>query len=96
MITFTSDAYENISYFNDVAKQLLQAMGHSGAIPGALKTDEIPSALSQLQKNAATGAIPAAGAGDEEEPEISLNKRAIPLINMLQAAINKKADVLWS
>lgn len=32
---------------------------------------------------------------DESEPEISISKRAIPLISLLQAAIKKNKDVLW-
>ena len=45
MITFRCDAYENISYFNDVAKSLLSLMGHSGTVPGALKAAEVCSML---------------------------------------------------
>ena len=30
------------------------------------------------------------------DPKIGLEKRAIPLINLLQAAIKKDCDVLWS
>ncbi len=48
-ITFSSDAYENISYFQNVGTQLITMMGHSVSIPGALKAAEVPAALAQLQ-----------------------------------------------
>lgn len=99
MITFKCDAYENISYFNDVAKSLLSLMGHSGTVPGALKAAEVSQALSKLQ--AALGGQKDNKSSseqdyDDKEPKIGLAKRAIPLINLLQAAIKKDCDVLWS
>lgn len=97
-ITFSTDAYENITYFNDVAKQLLLLMGHSGTVPGALKSNEIPGALSKLQRGLGMDkqTNPSnQGYNDDNEPEIHLAKRAVPLINLLQAAIKKNCDVLW-
>lgn len=98
-ITFQSDAYENITYFSEVAKQLLFLMGHSGAVPGAIKSEEVPEALSKLQHGLEMEkrTQPSPHDNDDDyEPAISLTKRAIPLINMLQAAIKKDCDVLWS
>lgn len=97
MITFSCDAYENINYFNDVAKNLLSLMGHSGTVPGALKAGEVSQALSQLQQglgreNDATSQQE----NEDEELQISLRKRAIPLISLLEAAVKKDCDVMWS
>lgn len=96
LITFHSNAYENITYFADVAKQLLVLMGHSGTVPGAIKSKDLPEALNHLQsaltKNKTS--LPEQD-NDEEEVEIGLAKRAIPLINLLQASIKKDCDVLW-
>ncbi len=99
MITFSCDAYENISYFSDVAQSLLSLMGHSGTVPGAFKAEEVPHALSSLQRGLGKDknkTSPAPQDDDEKEPQIGLAKRAIPLINMLQAAIRKNCDVMWS
>ena len=99
MITFSCDAYENISYFSDVAKSLLSLMGHSGTVPGAFKAEEVPNALSSLQRGLGQNkntTNPSSQDDDENEPQIGLAKRAIPLINMLQAAIKKNCDVMWS
>jgi hypothetical protein len=97
LITFSCDAYENISYFNDVAKNLLSLMGHSGTVPGAMKANEVSQALSRLQQNLGRDKTSAPRQdNDEEELQISLRKRAIPLIGMLEAAVKKNCDVMWS
>lgn len=100
MITFSTDAYENISYFTDVAKSLLTLMGHSGTVPGALKAEEVSNALANLQQGlggvAKSNTSSVLDNDDDNEPKIGLAKRAIPLINLLQAAIKKDCDVLWS
>ena len=94
-VTFTSDAYENITYFHSVAKQLITLMEHSGAIPGAIKAVDLPLALNNLKHG-----LPhdqGASFGDEEgEAEISLAKRAVPLVHLLEASIKENCDVMWN
>lgn len=94
-VTFTSHAYENITYFHSVAKQLITLMDHSGAIPGAIKAADLPHALNNLQHGLPHHEAPVFSA-DDDEPEISLAKRAVPLIHLLEASIKKNCDVLWS
>ncbi|WP_454783493.1 DUF1840 domain-containing protein [Legionella sp. WA2022007384] len=94
LITFHTDAYEDITYFADVAKRLLSLMGHSGTIPGAIKSENLPEALERLQAGL-TKEKKVDENDDENEPEISLSKRAVPLISLLQAAIKKDKDILW-
>ena len=95
-ITFRCDAYENISYFSDVGKRLLNLMGHSGIVPGALTANEVAGALVNLQQGLGHEKTPSASRDDdEEEPEIGLAKRAIPLVSLLQAASKKKCNVVW-
>ena len=97
MITFSCDAYENISYFNDVAKRLLSLMGHSGSVPGALKAGEVSQALSNLQQGLGREKDNTSQQeSDDEESQISLRKRAVPLISLLEAAVKKDCDVMWS
>ncbi|QEY52464.1 DUF1840 domain-containing protein [Legionella longbeachae] len=94
LVTFHTDAYEDIMYFADIAKGLLSLMGHSGTIPGAIKSADLPEALKRLQEG--LGKENKAEEDDEEnEAQISLKKRAIPLIHLLEAAIKKNKDVLW-
>ena len=94
LITFHTDAYEDITYFADVAKRLLSLMGHSGTIPGAIKSENLPEALERLQAGLKKEKKVVEN-DDESEPEISLSKRAVPLISLLQAAIKKDKDILW-
>jgi len=98
LVTFSSEASGDISFFGDVARQLLKAMGQSGVVPGALRADEVPEALKRLQAviqktgNASSGSQ---NDGEADEPEIKLSQRAVPLIAMLQAAVEAKDHVMW-
>jgi hypothetical protein len=96
LVKFDSDAGA-ITMFGDVAVTLLKLMGQSGGIPGAILAADIPAALEKLQKAVATQAAhPKARPDDEtEEPNVSLRQRAFPLIELLQRAAQRKADVIW-
>lgn len=96
LIKFNSDVGA-ITMFGDVAAALLKMMGQSGAIPGAILAPDIPAALDRLK-----GAVeqqaqhPRARAEDEtEEPNVSLRQRAFPLIDLLERAAKRGADVIW-
>ena len=95
LVTFYTDAYENIIYLGDVAKQLLTLMGHSGTIPGAIKSKDLPAALSNLKQSLESKKAETPEEKTADDEVISLSKRAIPLIHLLQAAIQKESDVLW-
>lgn len=99
LVTFECKAYSNITYFGDIAKQLLRMMGHSGAIPGALMADDVPAALARLQQALAqqTKAQPS-GDGeetDDKETPVSIGTRALPLIDLLNAAAKEQCNVMW-
>ncbi|HHF7344983.1 TPA: DUF1840 domain-containing protein [Legionella feeleii] len=99
LVTFSSDAYENITMFGDVAIQLLKMMGHSATIPGAIVAADIPEALTRLQQGLAKTEKKEQNTdegADDEEPDISLAHRAFPLLNMLKSAQKKQCDVLWA
>jgi len=49
LVTFRSEATESITMFGDVAKSLLNLMGATGRIPGALGPEDVPAALSRLE-----------------------------------------------
>ena len=96
LVKFNSDAGA-ITMFGDVAIALLKMMGQSGAIPGAILAADIPAALAKLQGAVATQAAhPRARPEDEtDEPNVSLRQRAFPLVDLLQRAAQRKADVIW-
>lgn len=102
LVTFTCNAYADITMFGDVALTLLKMMGHSGTIPGAILAEDVPAALDRL-KRAIEAETPqpaqreSTEAEDEDrgEPRVSLATRALPLIELLTAAAKADADVMW-
>jgi hypothetical protein len=101
LVTFRSKAYANITMFGDVAVTLLKLMGHSGTVPSAIKSADIPSALQRLRTAIAKEATASkepdrAQGGEEREPAVALANRALPLIELLEAAAAQNADVTWS
>jgi hypothetical protein len=100
LITFYSDAYENIVMFGHIAQHLLKLMGHSGTVPGAILAKDIPEVLSRLEdgiQRTKSHAGPNVGAehNEDQDPPISLGHRAFPLISMLKAAHKKNCNVMW-
>lgn len=49
MIRFESRAGSSVSMLDQDAKNMLQLMGHSGSVPGALDAEQTAAALKQLQ-----------------------------------------------
>lgn len=96
LITFTTQAYADITMFGDVAIAMLKMMGHSGTAPGAIRAEDVPAALDRLTAavNAGTSPPPHVdkGAG---EPGVSMAHRALPLINLLTAAAKAEKNVMW-
>lgn len=96
LVTFTTDAYADITMFGDVALAFLKMMGHSGTVPGAILADDVPAALSRLTTgiDAAKVTLPVDDE-DEDEPHVSMSNRALPLIELLTAAALAGSDVMW-
>jgi Domain of unknown function (DUF1840) len=102
LVTFTCKAYADITMFGDVALGMLKMMGHSETVPGAILAEDVPAALEHLKHAVeAAKAAPArnesreAGNNDPDEPPVSLAHRALPLIELLDAAATQKCDVMW-
>ncbi len=101
LVTFECKAYSNITYFGDIAKQLLHMMGHSGTIPGAILADDVPETLKRLQTGLAQHAQAQAPSSDDQddasdkEKPVQLKTRAMPLLELLTAAAKARCDVMW-
>ena len=96
LVTFSTDAYADITMFGDVALALLKMMGHSGTVPSAILAADVPAALSRLTAGVeAVKAAPPVVDEDEDEPQVSLSNRALPLINLFTAAAQEGCDVMW-
>ena len=106
LIAFKSDAYADIIMFGDIAQQLLKMMGHSGTVPSAIRAEDVPAALERLKHSlrgektsgdaqAGAGAGTGAAGRGENDHNVSLRDRALPLIELLTAAAKKHRDVMW-
>lgn len=100
LVTFQSPAHADITMFGDVAVTLLRLMGNSGKVPGALMPEDIPEALRNLK--AAVEANPqrplnpkSDGDRNGESASVSLSRRALPLISLLETALKRDAHVIW-
>lgn len=101
LITFkTTAAYPEITMFGEVALKLLEMMGRRGTVPSAIGAEDIPQALESLRKGiaAADAALEDQPPHEEEEGEerrVSLHNRAVPLIELLEAAQKEGLAVMW-
>ncbi len=101
LVTFHTKAYADITMFGDVAVRLIKMMGLSGTVPSALMAEDVPRALATLKAAVAradaqeTAAQGREKKDEEMEPPVSTTHRALPLIDLLQAAAADKRDVMW-
>ena len=96
----TTASYPEITMFGEVALRLLKMMGRRGTVPSAISAEDIPAALESLRKSIADAdaALEDQPPHDEEEGEerpVSLHNRALPLIEMLEAAQSEDVAVMW-
>jgi len=95
LVTFSTDASADITMFGDVAVAMLKMMGHSGTVPSAIQAADVPAALSRLTAGIKAASSADVEVEDEDEPQVSLSNRALPLINLLTAAAQEGCDVMW-
>lgn len=110
LVTFKCKVSGNVMMFGDVAKHMLKLMGFCESIPGAISAEDIPVALANLRQSVDRihrQEVEALKDGDSKntdaddideavaEPVISLKIRAMPLIEMLEAADKEKCHIMW-
>ena len=74
LVTFTTDAYADITMFGDVALTLLKMMGHSqDCVPGAILAADVPMALNRLKAaiNAENASPPVEKESEDEVEPVS-------------------------
>lgn len=105
LITFKTPVHANVTMFGEVALSLISKMGLSETVPSALMPADIPRALERLRDGLAKAeeeeressqesSVDENESEDKEEP-VSLKNRAIPLIDLLEAALSENQAVLW-
>ena len=103
LMTFRSDAAANITMFGSVGLQLVDMMGYPNTKNGAIRAENISDALNRLQAGLDNGAEthPTHNHLEDNEDEaqteepVSLGHRAVPLIDMLKAAIKDECGIMW-
>ena len=98
LVTFTTPAYADITTFGDVAQSLLRMMGHSATVPGAILAEDVPAARDRLKAALAAASEPPpsqSADADDDEPPVSMAHRALPVLELLDAAARDGQDVMW-
>ena len=97
LITFKTSAYANITMFGDVGLNMLEMIAFGTAIPGAINAEDVPRALDNLKLalDKMPEQVEAAGDADADQPAVSLHTRAVPLVELLQAAAAEETYVRW-
>lgn len=96
LVTFTTKTYPDITMFGNIALILLKMMGHSTHVPGAILAADVPTALERLKAAIEVEkALPPSPEKEKEEPLVSIAHRALPLIELLEAAVRADANVMW-
>lgn len=99
LVTFRTPAYSNITMFGDVALTLIEYMGHSATVPSAIAAEDVPCALERLraaveEKGGETlPQVPEDSRSNVDK--VSLAHRALPLLQLLEAAAKAETYVMW-
>jgi hypothetical protein len=108
MIVVFSTRHGQLTLLGESAVTLLRLAGHSGTVPGAVLAGDLPTFLARLRAglelhgdapSPAPAAKPAADDDDADSSDqpaaVSLRKRAVPLLDMLETAIARGSDLMW-
>ena len=106
MIVKFSTRQGEVFMHGEAALALLRGMGHSGSVPGAILSADLPDALVRLERTLeASGDTvpvppppPAPGVradAPERDPPVTLRTRAVPLVDLLRNAISRGSDLMW-
>lgn len=99
---FKSQATGTVVMTSDVAEMLLEVIGKEAGATGIITVEQMPEALDKLRnyrppdphaENATDDA--SQGDDDENEPPIPLRTRAVPLIEMIERALDAGKSITW-
>ncbi|MGI9245089.1 MAG: DUF1840 domain-containing protein [Steroidobacteraceae bacterium] len=90
------------------AVALVRLGGHSGTVPSAVLAADLPAFLERLRRGLELQGVeaspsppptdPARPDVDPEEPRerpVRLRTRAVPLLDMIQTAVERESDLMW-
>ena len=94
LVIFKTAVHANILMFGSDAQVMLKIMGQSGTIPGAILAEDVPAALALLCSAMEAQEEPVQ-TKDDDESQVSLKKRGLPLIELFTAAARAGKNVMW-
>ncbi|HAV1390396.1 TPA: DUF1840 domain-containing protein [Vibrio parahaemolyticus] len=98
LVKFSCKNHASVIMFGDVAQEIIKMMGHSGKVPSAIFSSDIPEVLVKLNSAIEREKIRNLNnveVHENAEPTISIIERAYPLLELLKTAIEGKCDVMW-
>ena len=107
LVTFKTKAHADITMFGNIAIELLKLAGMTGNVPTAILADDVPGRLAALERalgahraafgDSAPASSEAKQTGDEHDEaagSVSLRNRALPVLELLRAAVADHTDVV--
>ena len=99
LIKFKGEHTGRVVMFGKNATTLLKMMGQSGNTKGAITAPDVAAALAELKtalgKMQSDDAVTQDSDQNNEEQTVSLQTRAVPLINLLEESVTKNGYVMW-
>jgi hypothetical protein len=107
MLVKFSTSYGQLVMQGEPAVALLRLGGHSGTVPGAILAADLPAFVAKLRQGLERHGeelSPAPAPRDpDQDPEdedprdrpVSLRLRAVPLVEMVGTALQRKSDLMW-
>ena len=94
-VIFSTPTSHRVFMFDKDAKFMLKAMHTSGNIPGALFPEAVADALEALQKRIEIESNEEDSAQAEDSKHVDINTKALPLIKLMQGAIEQDEKLMW-
>lgn len=107
IVIFQSQAAGDVMMFGDVAYKLMEIIGKEAASKGIVTVEQLPDAIARLKAAVSDDKASHAGKQEEDLPAyeeapdgtkrsyVSLARRAVPLIELLEWSLKKKLPVTW-
>lgn len=96
-VIFKTPLSQQIMMLDKDAEFMLKAMKTSGNIPGAMYAEDVKEALNALESRLEieTNDNESDSEADEDQHYVSVNTKALPLIKLLQDAIEQGETLMW-
>lgn len=97
LITFKTKSYANITMLGDIGLKMLKMMDYGIGVPGGIIAENVGSALENLKQGLVNmpDQVVTAKQEEDDQPVVSIHTRAVPLLALLQSAVDNDNQVRW-